>query len=56
MEVTTEYDFQRGFRFLKSGASSQTRHQSAIAYLHGAGERSNELLIVTRFGLHAMHD
>ena len=56
IEVTTEYAPQSRFCVQRVGASSQTSHASAIAYLHGAGERSNELLMVTRFGLPAMLD
>jgi len=54
MEVTAEYDPQGGFRFLKFGASGQTHSASAVVYLHGAGERGNDLSLVTRFGLPAM--
>ena len=54
IEVSTEYAPQSRFCIQKFGASSQTSHASAIAYLHGAGERGNELLMVTRFGLPAM--
>ena len=36
IEVTTEYAPQSRFRVQKFGASSQTSHASAIAYLHGA--------------------
>jgi hypothetical protein len=54
MRPSIHHDISSGFRFLRFGASDQARGTSAVIYLHGAGERGNDLSIVTRFGLPAM--
>ena len=54
MEITAGHYPQGKFRYLQFGLSSKSRAESAIVYLHGAGERGKELSLVTRYGLPAM--
>lgn len=54
MQTTADFDTGSGFHFLKFDALDKARSDTAIVYLHGAGERGSDLSLLTRFGLPAM--
>lgn len=54
MHASSHHDFDPGFRFLRFPAGLVGAGESAVVYLHGAGERGDDLALITRFGLPAM--
>lgn len=54
MQVTSHSDPGSSFRYLEFRPSGVVASSSLVVYLHGAGERGNDLSLVTRYGLPAM--